>query len=89
VIIANPQGAGPGQWERRKTRYNLDDWIQNKRDAKGSCLISIANSDNLCLARAIVTGIARHERILNSAKMKEWEAIRKGDKVVFPRTGNS
>jgi hypothetical protein len=58
----------------------MDDWLAERAEDR-SCLIKMVNNDQLCLSRAIVTGIAKHESILNSAKKKQWNNICRGDKV--------
>ena len=65
--IEAPVGWCPGQPSKRKYRGNLDTWLEEKSGAGGSkrgnkSLVKIDNKDNLCLARAVVTAIARLER---------------------------
>lgn len=60
--------SGSGKLLRRKYNTNLADYLKKKK-----AIIEIANRDDLCLARAIVTAIARIDN-------DRYQTVRKGDR---------
>jgi hypothetical protein len=78
TVIAAPGGAGP---TKGKARFNLDVWLRARKNGHGSVLIEINNNDNLCLARAVETGIARLRRGDSDAARREYDNVVRGDKV--------
>lgn len=49
--VGIPCGTAP----KRKMTSNFEDWLNNKTKGHGGSVIRIRNSDELCLARALVT----------------------------------
>ena len=66
VHVAVPQG-GVAPRKRKHYGFKLDKFLGTKKS-----VIRIANKDNLCLARALVTDMARQE------KYPDWSNIRSG-----------
>ena len=68
VHVGMPQG-GVASRKRKHYEFKLSKFLDSKQ-----CVIRIKNKDSLCLARALVTDIARQE------KDPEWNSIRLGRK---------
>uniref|UniRef100_A0A914VZ48 Uncharacterized protein n=1 Tax=Plectus sambesii TaxID=2011161 RepID=A0A914VZ48_9BILA len=67
----------PGGLGRDCQRGLWQPW-HNRYTVKGGCFITINNNDNLCCARAIVTGIARLHKDVSSEAKKYYDLIRQG-----------
>ena len=69
-------------YRRRKFSVNVDTWIDGKTKGHGSSLVKMNNTDNRCMARALVWSKARHEHLSdpeNDALKSEWNKVRKGE----------
>ncbi|MCP4114721.1 MAG: C2H2-type zinc finger protein, partial [Desulfobacteraceae bacterium] len=58
---------------------NLDEWITVHSGSTGF-LTTISNNDKLCIARAIVCGIARAKKDDGPTEKRRWDTIRQGDR---------
>lgn len=68
--IRPPSGNGNSR-KRRNITSNINKWMDGKR-----CFIQIKNTDNLCLARAVVTVISHLNK---ENQMYEFEKINHGN----------
>ena len=69
-------------YRRRKFNVNVDTWIDGKTKGHGSSLVKMNNTDNRCMARALVWSKARHEHLSdpeNQELKTAWNNIRRGD----------
>ena len=66
VHVGMPQG-GVASRKRKHYGFKLSKFLDSKQ-----CVLRIKNKDSLCLARVLVTDIARQEKHL------EWNSIRQG-----------
>ena len=69
VHVGMPQG-GVATRKRKHYGFNLSKYLDSKH-----CIIRIRNKDSLCLARALVTDIARQEAY------PDWNSIRQGSQL--------
>uniref|UniRef100_A0A914UUB4 DNA-directed DNA polymerase n=1 Tax=Plectus sambesii TaxID=2011161 RepID=A0A914UUB4_9BILA len=70
----------PGGSGRDRQRGLWQPW-HNRHMVKGGCFITINNNDNLCCARAIVTGIASLHKDESPEAKKCYDVIRQGDRA--------
>ena len=67
IRVEEPQGSG----RSKRTTLNIREYLKGKKS-----IITINNNDNLCLARALVVGVARIE------KDPKYEQIRKPESTI-------
>ena len=65
--VESPVGSG----RKKRTTYNIDDYLDEKK-----CVVRIKNNDDLCLARALVVGIAKVD------KDPRYKQIKRSDRPV-------
>lgn len=69
IKVTPPAGEGQGH-------HNQNRFFQHAEFLNRKCILRIKNNDSLCLARALVVAMARHNKNLD---IRKWNAIRKGD----------
>ncbi|MCP4491952.1 MAG: hypothetical protein GY820_32310 [Gammaproteobacteria bacterium] len=75
LIVEATRVSMPKKAGKPPSVINLKEFIANRIGPNG-CLLEIRNSDQLCVPRAVVCGIARAQRNDSEAAKKKWDNIR-------------